>query len=467
MNPLHRPIGAIRELGKVQTFMEYRDLADEVLRKAKSLGSSGAEVFIVEDESFSVLVRMRGVDTVKSAREKRLGVRVFVGQRSATTATSDFSPVSIERLLSDTVAMANATPADPAGGLPDSSAFATDLPDLDLWDCDAGALPIPDRIALASRAEAAALDFDTRIGNSEGSDYGHREARVHFANSHGFSGEYRASAVSLSATPIAKDDGGMQRDGWYSTQRRLSRLEAPESVGRTAARRALRRLGARKVATQQVPVVFDPDMSASLLRSVCGAVSGSAIYRGASFLVGKLGQQVAAPGLTVIDDGRIPGGLGSRPFDGEGLPTRRTVVIENGVLASYLLDTYTARKLEMASTGNASRSLGQRPTVGPMNFYTRPGDVPPDEIVRSVDRGLYVTEMIGFGVNLVTGDYSRGAAGMWIEKGELAFPVEEITIAGNLKDMLRDIEMIGNDLEWRSSIAAPTLKIGRMTVAGN
>jgi len=447
--------------------MDYRELGSDVLRKANRLGASGAEVLVVEDESFSVLVRMRRVDTVKSAREKRLGLRVFVGQRSATTATSDFAATALDRLLADTVAMANATPEDPCGGLPDSGAFATDLPELDLWDAEAGALPIADRIALASRAEDAALGFDPRISNSEGSDYGHRDARVLFANSHGFSGEYRASSVSLSVTPVAKDEAGMQRDGWYSTQRRLSRLELPETVGRTAAQRTLRRLGARRVATQEVPVVFDPDMAASLLRSVCGAVSGSAIYRGASFLVGKLGQQVASVGLTVVDDGRLPGGLGSRPFDGEGLPTRRTVVIENGVLASYLLDTYTGRKLGLASTGNASRSLGQRPTVGPMNLYVQPGAESPEAIIRSVDRGLYVTEMIGFGVNLVNGDYSRGAVGIWIENGELAYPVEEITIAGNLKDMLWDIETIGNDLEWRSSVAAPTVKIGRMTVAGN
>lgn len=447
--------------------MDYRDLASDVLRKANRLGASGAEVLVVEDESFSVLVRMRGVDTVKSAREKRLGLRVFVGQRSATTATSDFAATALDRLLADTVAMAKATPEDPCAGLPDAGAFSPDLPDLDLWDAEAGALPLPERIAMASRAEDAALGFDPRICNSEGSDYGHRDARIRFANSHGFSGEYRASSVSLSVTPVAKDEAGMQRDGWYSTHRRLNRLESPETVGRTAAQRTLRRLGARKVATQEVPVVFDPDMAASLLRSVCGAVSGSAIYRGASFLVGKLGQQVASAGLTVVDDGRRPGGLGSRPFDGEGLPTRRTVVIENGVLASYLLDTYTGRKLGLVSTGNASRSLGQRPTVGPMNFYVQPGAASPEAIIRSVDRGLYVTEMIGFGVNLVNGDYSRGAVGIWIEKGELAYPVEEITIAGNLTDMLRDIEMIGNDLEWRGSIAAPTVKIGRMTVAGN
>jgi PmbA protein len=447
--------------------MAYRELARDVLGRAKDLGATGAEVVIVEDESFSVLVRMRGVDTVKSAREKRLGLRVFLGRRSATTATSDFSRTALDRLLGDTLTMATAAPEDPFGGLPDPDAFIAGCPDLDLCDDELAVLPIPERIALASRAEAAALAFDPRISNSEGSDYGHRNARVFFANSHGFSGEYGASSVTLSVSPVARDEAGMQRDGWYSAQRHLRRLETPEVVGCTAAERTLRRLGARKVATQEVPVVFEPDMAASLLRSVCGAVSGSAIYRGASFLAGQLGRRVAASALTVVDDGRIPGGLGSRPFDGEGLPTRRTVVIENGNLASYLLDTYTGRKLGMASTGNASRSLGQRPIVGPMNFHVVPGTASPEEIIRSVDRGLYVTEMIGFGVNLVTGDYSRGAVGMWIEKGELTYPVEEITIAGNLKDMLRDIEMIGNDLEWRSPIAAPTLKLGRMTVAGN
>lgn len=447
--------------------MDHRELVDGVVKNAAKRGASAVDVFVVEDESFSVLVRMRGVDTVKSAREKRLGLRVFLGQRSATTATSDFSPEALDRLLADTMAMAKATPEDPFGGLAESTAFAPAFPDLDLWDPESAALPVPERIAIANRAETAAIECDPRITNSEGAEYGHHDTRVVFANSHGCCGEYRASSVGLSVTPVAKDEAGMQRDGWYSTRRWLRGLESPEAIGRKAAERTLRRLGARKVATQEVPVVFDPDMAASLLRSLCGAVSGSSIYRGASFLVGKLGHEVAAAGLTVVDDGRMPGALGSRPFDGEGLPTRRTVVIDKGVLTSYLLDTYTGRKLGLASTGNASRSLGQRPTVGPMNFYAEPGAASPDEIIRSIDRGLYVTEMIGFGVNLVTGDYSRGAVGMWIENGELAYPVEEITIAGNLKDILRDIEMVGNDLEWRSSIASPTIKVARMTVAGN
>jgi PmbA protein len=341
------------------------------------------------------------------------------------------------------------------------------MPDLELWDPEAADLPIQERIALATAAESAALDFDPRITNSDGGEYSHQDARIVFANSHGFTGEYRSSSVFLSVASIAGRNGGMQRDGWYSIQRRLGSLEAAEAIGRTAAERALRRLGARKVPTQQVPVVFDPDMSASLLRTICSAASGSAVYRSASFLTGKLGEKVATGDLTIVDDGRMAGKLGSRPFDGEGLPTRRTTLLRGGVLESYLLDTYTGRKLGMASTGNAARSVGQPPTVAPTNCHIIPGPYSPEQIIRSVERGLYLTEMIGFGVNLVTGDYSRGAAGIWIENGALAYPVEEVTIAGNLNDMLQQIEMIGNDLEWRGSVVAPTLKIARMTIAGN
>ncbi len=447
--------------------MDYRELAHDLLRRAAGKGASGVEVIVVEGESFSVQVRMRAVDTLKSAREKRLGLRVCFGPRSATTATSDFSMASLQRLLDDTFAMAQATAEDPCGGLPEPELFSADIPDLDLWDPDTVNLPIQERIALATAAESAALDFDPRITNSEGGEYGHEDSHVVFANSHGFTGEYRSSSVVLSVTSIAGDNRGMQRDGWYSAQRQFQNLETPEAIGRMAAQRALRRLGGRKVSTQQAPVVFDPDMAASLLRTICGAISGSSIYRGASFLTGKLGQKVATTDLTVVDDGRMVGKLGSRPFDGEGLPTRRTAIIQDGLLSSYLLDTYTGRKLGMASTGNASRSLGQPPSVAPTNCHIVPGPYAPEQIIRSVDRGLYVTEMIGFGVNLVTGDYSRGAAGCWIENGELTYPVEEITIAGNLTEMLQQIEMIGKDLEWRGSIVAPTLKIARMTVAGN
>lgn len=362
--------------------------------------------------------------------------------------------------------MAQVVAEDPASGLPEPSAFSDGCPALQLWDGEAGGLPIPERIGLARAAEAAALDLDPRIVNSEGAEFSQHDASVLLANSHGFVGEYRASRVALSVVPVAEQDGAKQRDGWSEVERRLGALPPPATIGRRAAQRTLRRLGSRKAPTGEVPVVFEPETAVSLLRNLCGAVAGPALYRGASFLQGMLGQRVAAAGVGVVDDGRLPGRLGSRPFDGEGLPTRHTVVIEDGTLRSYLLDTYSARKLGLTSTGNAVRSLGQPPTVSPTNLWMMAGPHPPEEIIGSVARGLYVTEMIGFGVNLVTGDYSRGAAGIWIEDGRLAYPVEEITIAGNLRDMLADIAMVGSDLTWRGSMGAPTLKIGRMMVAG-
>jgi PmbA protein len=258
----------------------------------------------------------------------------------------------------------------------------------------------------------------------------------------------------------------MQRDYWYSTSRTMQKLESPESVGRKAAERTLRRLGARKVATQRVPVIFDPMVSRGLIDHVFDAVTGDAVYRHASYLAGKLGEQVAGDNITIVDDGTMVGGFGSSPFDGEGVPTRRTVVIERGVLKSYLLNTYTARKLKLQTTGNAARGLTGNPGIGSGNFYLKPGEKTAQEIIRDVRAGLYVTEFLGFGVNLVTGDFSRGASGLWVENGEFTFPVEEITVAGNLKDMFRNVSMIGSDLEFRSSIAAPTLRIEGMTVAG-
>jgi PmbA protein len=287
------------------------------------------------------------------------------------------------------------------------------------------------------------------------------------ANSHGFVGEYQRSYCSVSAVPIAQDENGnMQRDYWYSVSRTLGKLESPEEVGRIAAERTVRRLGARRVKTTRVPVVFDAQVSKGLLDHIFEAVNGDAIYRKASFLSDKLGEKIAGANITVIDDGTIPGGFGTSPFDSEGLPSRRTVVIENGELKSYLLNCYTARKLGMKSTGNASRALAGTPGIGSGNFFLQPGERSPKEIIGDIKEGLLVTEFLGFGVNLVTGDFSRGASGMWIENGELAYPVEEITVAGNLKDMLNSIAEIGNDLEFRGSLACPTLRIEGMTVAG-
>jgi PmbA protein len=457
-----------REMGAVQVVNgSFVQLASDVLAMARKGGATEADVVIADGESLAVQVRLGAVDRLSKAREKRLGVRIFVGKRSATTSTSDFSSDSLRRLVTETCTLAKAVVEDPMSGLPAAEQMAIEQPDLDLYD--ETKLETDKQIELAKRAEAAALATDERITNSEGADFDSSSGRVVLANSHGFVGEYRSSSYSLAVSPVAVDpvSGAMQRDAWYEVQRKFRKMDKPESIGMEAARRAVRRLGARKVDTKRVPVVFDQETAGSLLGNLCSAVSGYSLYKGASFLTGQLGKQLGSEGVTVYDDGRMVGGLGSRPFDGEGLATRKNTIVEQGILKSYLLDTYSGKKLGLPSTGNASRSVGESPSVGPTNFYLVPGTQSPADIIKTVKDGLYVTELIGFGINMVTGDYSRGAAGFWIVNGELAYPVEEITIAGNLKQMFKDIEMIGNDLVFRGRIASPTIKISEMMVAGN
>ena len=445
----------------------YAQLATDLLAAAKRSGATEADVVIADGENLSVQVRLGAVDRLTKAREKRLGLRVFVGKRSACTSTSDFSAGSLQQLVAQTCALAKAVVEDPVSGLAAADQMAKEQPDLDLYDDTK--LDTDRQIELAKRAEAAAMSEDERITNSEGADFDSSSGRIVLGNSHGFIGEYRSSSFSLAVSPIATDPqtGAMQRDGWYAMQRKFSKLEEPEAVGIEAARRTVRRLGARKVGTKRVPIVFDQEMAGSLLGNLCSALSGYSLYKMASFLTGQLGKPLAPDYITVYDDGRMVGGLGSRPFDGDGLPTRKNTIVENGVLKSYLLDTYSGKKLGLPSTGNASRSVGESPSVGPTNFYLVPGTKTVQDIIGTVKDGLYVTELIGFGINMVTGDYSRGAGGFWIENGELVYPVEEITIAGNLQQMFKDIEIVGSDLVFRGRITSPTLKIAEMMVAGS
>lgn len=443
-----------------------QELGREILEIAKAKGATQGDIVMVESDSFFVTVRLGEVDKISQAQEKRLGVRLFFGSSSASASTSDISRKSIDRLVDDTTQMARATAQDPYSGLPSAEHLAQQVSDLDLSDENARSIQVEEKIRIALEAEKSALEFDSRITNSEGGEFSNNFGRVIYVSSHGFSGEYSGSNFGHSVAPVAAQNGSMQRDYWYSSNRKFSRLESPKSVGKRAAERVLRRLGARKIKTCEVPVVFDPEMAASLIRSLSSALSGYSLYKGASFLMGKLGTNIASEHVTVIDDGTILGALGSKPFDSEGLPTTKKIVVERGLLRSYLLDTYSGRKLGMASTANASRSVGEPPGVSPTNFYLAPGRSTANEIIGSVKQGLYLTETIGFGVNLVTGDYSRGAAGIWIENGEFTYPVEEVTIAGNLKEMFQNIEMIGNDLEMRSRISAPTIKISKMTLAG-
>jgi PmbA protein len=438
----------------------------DVLKRAVARGATAADGFLVEERHFSALVRLGQVDTVTHADDRRLSLRVFVGQASAAASTSDLSRESLERVVDEATALARITSADPHAGLPEPGELIEGLPDLDLADPAGHDLAPEEKIEVARRAEAAALAEDPRITNSEGAEFFDRRARYAYATSHGFEREYATSSFGITASPVASRDGEMQRDTWYSTARKRARLEDPESIGRTAARRAVRRLGGRKVKTIEVPVIFDPENAASLLRAIAGAASGPTLYRRASFLLDRLGSRIAAPSVTLVDDGTLPGALGSRPFDGEGLPTRRTVIVREGVLESYLLDSYSGRKLGMASTHHAVRD-GAGVSVSTSNLMLQPGTASPQELIASVKNGFYVTELIGFGVNGVTGDYSRGAAGLWIENGELTYPVDEVTVAGNLLAMFAAVEGIGNDLVLRDRTVSPTLLIGKMVVAGN
>ena len=450
-----------------QVATELQTLATDVVRRAMQGGASSAECVVREGDEFSTVVRLGQVETLKEAGSRSIGVRVFFGQRAASTYSSDFSAAGIERMLKSALELAKITSEDPYAGIPEASKLGSLSGDLDLYHEDVYSLAGAERIDYARRAEKAALDTDPRIKNSEGGSFDAATGRKVLANSRGFVGEYRRSYCSVAAVPIAQDDAGnMQRDYWYSVARSLARLDPAEQVGKEAARRTLRRLGARKAKTAHVPVVLDPMVANSMLEHIFEGVNGDSVYRGASFLAGKLGQQIAGSNITVIDDGTMIGGFGTSPFDGEGIPTRRTVVIENGVLKSYLLNTYTAKKLGLETTANASRGLAGTPGIGPGNYFLQAGTKSPLQIIGDIKDGLYVTEFLGMGVNLVTGDYSRGASGLWIANGELGYPVEEITVAGNLKDILNNISEIGSDLEFRGSVASPTIRIDGLTVGG-
>jgi PmbA protein len=442
------------------------EIARDAVKQAIAAGATDTECTISEGEEFSAAVRMGELDTLKDAGSRGAGLRVLIGRKMGASYTSDLTPEGIRQMVESAVYLAGLTTEDPHAGLPEPEELGKIEGDLELFSNETANLPTEERIATAKRAEAAALGFDPRITNSEGASFDSSVSGRVFANSRGFGGAYRASYCSVSAVPVASENGAMERDYWFTMARDYRGLEDAESVGRIAAQRALRRLGAVKVETQNVPVIFEPRISRSLLGNLFEAVEGRSIYRNASFLAGKLGEKIAGENFTLIDDGTIPRLFGSSPFDDEGVPTRRTVVIDRGVLKSYLLNTYTARKLGLKTTGNASRGITGNAGIGHGNFFLEAGTKSPEEILRGVKNGFYVTELIGSGVNTVTGDYSRGAVGLWIRNGELAFPVSEVTIASTLQQMMNGIAEIGSDLEFRGSVSAPTIMIGEMTVAG-
>ncbi len=442
---------------------------DRVVAMARAGGADVAECVTRFGADLSAKIRLGKPELVEEAGHRSLGLRVMKGKRVAMTSTSDLTEGGIERAVKDALELVLLSQEDPFAGPADPALLAdvSGAPDLDLYDPRGGALDAAQALALAKRGEDAAFAFDKRITNSDGSTFVRTSGGVALVLSSGFRGAYRGSYQSLSVIPVADDEGGKKRRGYHWTAKRyLSELDPPEEVGREAARRTLRKLGARTVATAEVPVVFDPDAARSILGLLAGCVMGSAIWRKASYLVGREGTPVASDLVTVVDDPLRARAPGSRPFDGEGLASRRNLVVENGVLRAYLCDSYSARKLGRESTGSASR--GGAAGVGPStsNFILSPGKDSPEAIVKGTKRGLYVTEMMGFGFNAVTGDFSRGASGFWIEGGELAFPVSEVTISLNIDDLWKRVDAVGSDLDLRTATAAPTFRVERMTVAG-
>lgn len=455
-------------------------LAHDLVHRAVQLGAAAADCIVIEGDDFAVNIRRQEIETLKESGSKGLGLRIFVRSpqggalQTATSNTSDLSESSVSRMLEDTLALARITSPDPCAGLPDREWIHPPVENLEIYSDSVASLETDTKIRLARDSEKYALDFDPRIVNSDGSSFNSSLSRVIVANSDGFAGEYRSSSCSLMTVPIAAEKNGngekvssMQRDGWYSNAVDFAKLETPQVVGTRAAQRVLSRLGARKISTCEAPIIFDPLTARTVLENLVDAVSGNAIYRHASFLVGKLGNKVASECVSIVDDGLMRGGLGTSPFDGEGVPAQTTPIIENGVLKNYLLNCYAARKLGMRSTANAVRGVAGSPGIGPSNFFLRPGRQSPDDLIRSVERGVYVTDLIGFGVNVVTGDYSRGASGRWIENGQLTFPIEEVTIAGNLAEMLAAVEAVANDLDFRDAVSSPTIKISKMMVSGS
>ena len=445
------------------------ELGERVVATAMKGGATVAECVLRSGAELSAKVRMGKPELVEEAGHRSAGLRVMKGKRVASTSTSDMTEAGIDRFVKDALELVELSQEDPFAGPADPSLLCDPktAPNLDLYDPAGGDINAAQAIALAKEGEDAAFAFDKRITNSDGSTFGRTAGGSAMVLSSGFRSSFKGSYQSLSVVPVAADEGGKNRRGYHWTAKRfLSELDNAGDVGREAARRTLRKLGARTVATCTVPVVFDPDAARSMLGMLAGCVMGSSIWRKSSYLVGREGTKIASDLVNVIDDPLIARAPGSRPFDGEGLASHMNVVVEKGILRTYLCDSYSARKLGRASTASASRGGGAGVGASTSNFIFKPGSDTNASIIKGTKTGLYVIEMMGFGFNAVTGDFSRGASGFWIENGELAFPVSEVTISLNVDDLWQSVDAVGDDLDLRTSTAAPTFRVAKMTVAG-
>ena len=443
---------------------QARNLAQDIVARAIAAGADAADAAAASHASLNVSVRLGALEDVGRSEGEDLSLRVFVGKRNASVSTSEFAGAALDELVDRAIRMAKEAPEDKWAGLAPKERLLHGAPPM--LDVDDGGVISPEELrerALAAEDAARAIDGVT---NSEGAGAGASRSVIALATSHGFAGGYATTSYGIQASVLAGKAGGMERDYAHHSARHLAHLEDAATIGRCAGERAVKRLNPGRVSSGAMPVVFDPRVGASLLGHLVSAIAGPAIARKTSFLLDAMGDRVFAPGVTVRDDPHRPHGLRSRPFDGEGLASRKNVVVEKGILKTYLCDSYAARKLGRESTASASRSSGGGVGGGTTNFVLQAGTDTNESIVKGTKRGLYVTEMMGFGFNAVTGDFSRGASGFWIENGEIAFPVSEVTISLNVDELWKRLDALGSDIDMRTSIVAPTIRIGKMTIAG-
>ncbi len=442
--------------------MTALELLEDVVTRARKAGADTADAVMFDGAALSVSYRLGERENIERSESRDLGLRVLIGKQQGIVSSSDTASRALDELVERAVAMAKAATEDPYCGLADPSLLADTFPDLDLFDPDE---PSTESLIAAAAATEDSARAVTGITNSEGASASWGQTGVALYTSHGFHGAYSASRHSMAVAVIAGEGTEMERDWEYSSARHTSDLDAAEDVGRLAAERTVRRLNPRKVASSQVPIIFEPRVASSLVRHLAGAITGTSVARGTSFLKDKMGQAVFREGIEIVDDPHRPRGLASKPFDAEGVTNRRYILIDDGKLATWLLDSSSARQLGLTTTGHAGRGTASPPSPGTTNLYLAAGEQTPAALMGDIAEGLYVSDLIGFGVNAVTGDYSRGASGFWIENGELSYPVSELTIAGNLKDMFMSLTP-ANDLEFRRGTDAPTVRIDGMTVAG-
>ena len=444
----------------------YEALAKKVMQRALKRGAKQAEVFLQVGRSADVRVRDGEIEDLTQATSKGLGLRVFVKNRLGFVWSSDFDSNALDAIVDRAIALAEMSAPNPLNGLPDKDAFKQ-YPDVgELFDARVANLPPDWKIKSAIEMEKVIKAFDPRIKAIDSVGAGESVSEVYLATSAGMSGGYQGTSVYLYASPVASENGQLQTSYWYDAKRFFEDLASPEAVAKKAAQRAVRLLGAKKVKSQKVPVVLDPTMAAGFVASIAGAANGDAVFKKTSFLASKLGQKIAPAHVSIVDDGLRKRGLATSPFDGEGVPTRKTSIVEGGVLKAFLYDAFTARKAKAKTTGNASRGYRSMPSIGVNNLVLEPGTKSPEEIIKEIPNGFYVTAMLGHGANMVTGEYSRGANGLWIENGELTKPVQEVTVAGNLNQMLQQLDAIGSDLTFHGSTGASTIRFQELTVSG-